>query len=506
MSVDRPVEIVSWAEDPASLINEPENERTRGWPFGYLPPADQKNWLQRAVGRWIDHLSQNGSSFDSMAVAADALDVGGSATIRLPDDVDNRAYFSPLIGGLSPAPDSVFNFGALAVDGRRTFVASADTVNPFTSLVALTFEDSRIGFDVTGPGVEEDLIQDLKSDGKTLVARWQEFDGGSPTGDTRIEFYDAGGDLSSPVSAEVFAGSVETVQDVIAIGSHVVVATKNVTTDTITLYGFETENYTVDWELDLREAGAIAGGAFNTGRGGVASNGEFISVYVTDGTDRFVFFFNADGTPPDGSPSTDWPDVIGYAEILPTDAGIGVSAQSLWIGDTCYIGTGSAVGAGAISAVQLRELKSPSEYVGEIDPEIVWRGSSLSTGDYVASMTTDGRRIYANVTDSADNSDVVFVALDTLRREQRDIPGIGDDVHWLVEDYILQINDPDQDTTDAIACDGMYIWCVRGVIGSDPINRVDLLSTAKHAQKFHRVDGGSRFRRPFHNLLVPVCD
>lgn len=51
--MSRPDEIVDWAEDSSAQTSEPSNERAGGFPFRYTPPAEQINWMWRAVGRWI---------------------------------------------------------------------------------------------------------------------------------------------------------------------------------------------------------------------------------------------------------------------------------------------------------------------------------------------------------------------------------------------------------------------------------------------------------------------
>ncbi len=54
--MSRPNEIVEWAEDSSAQTSEPTNERAGGFPFRYTPPAEQINWMWRAVGRWITWL------------------------------------------------------------------------------------------------------------------------------------------------------------------------------------------------------------------------------------------------------------------------------------------------------------------------------------------------------------------------------------------------------------------------------------------------------------------
>ncbi len=54
--MSKPTEIVDWAEGAGAQTSEPVNERAGGFPFRYVPPAEQVNWMWRAVGRWINWL------------------------------------------------------------------------------------------------------------------------------------------------------------------------------------------------------------------------------------------------------------------------------------------------------------------------------------------------------------------------------------------------------------------------------------------------------------------
>lgn len=51
--MSRPDENVDWAEGTGAQVSEPANERAGGFPFRYVPPAEQINWMWRAVGRWV---------------------------------------------------------------------------------------------------------------------------------------------------------------------------------------------------------------------------------------------------------------------------------------------------------------------------------------------------------------------------------------------------------------------------------------------------------------------
>ena len=495
MSVDRPDDIVKWAEDPASLISEPENERTRGWPFGYLPPADQKNWLQRAVGRWIDHLAQTGSAFDSMAEATEALDVGGSTTIRLHEDVENRPYFRDLV---IPFSDTGSVYQVPVTDGRRCFFARTESDGIGVSAFSLV--GGRIE-EVAATGRQERITVDFDSDGRSFVAAWGDAPGGTPSGDYIVDVFDAEGDLTSPQTLSFTGG--EEVTGVSCDGGHILVTTRTETESTdvyeFNIYGYTPENLTLDFTFDLPPNGIISGTNFRSGT--ARSNGDQIALFVVDQDDnRFVFFFHADGSKPTVSPSSDWPDVVAYTEILSTDTGLMSAGSILWIGPTLYVGTDSAVGSGAVSRINTISF-DPSEYQGEVESETVWRGDSLDYGVIAADLSTDGRYLYTSVFDVATN-ETAIVALDTQRVEHREVTGIADGVIWLAEEYIHHLDDADYDARMSIACDGFYIWASDGDY-SGGTNDVRLLSTNTLARRFVRADETSKHRSPFHHTLIP---
>ena len=119
MTIERPEDDVSWAEDPQAKTSEPVGERGRGWPFQYVPPAEQKNWLQRGVGRWIDYLGQGGR-FESLSELIDALDVGGTSTLA-PEDPYRAAEDTPIY-----TTENEIN--AVDSDGKRIFWREGTTV------------------------------------------------------------------------------------------------------------------------------------------------------------------------------------------------------------------------------------------------------------------------------------------------------------------------------------------------------------------------------------------
>lgn len=113
--VDRPTDDLTWAEDAESLIDEPTNERDRGWSFRHIPPADQVNWLQRATGRWVDWLSRGGN-FNEARNLIDALEPGDCAPLL---DENNAGKYTQIAQVPSPVK-------SMDTDGRYVVWASND--------------------------------------------------------------------------------------------------------------------------------------------------------------------------------------------------------------------------------------------------------------------------------------------------------------------------------------------------------------------------------------------
>ena len=194
MSVDRPDEIVSWAEDPASLINEPENERKRGWPFGYLPPADQKNWLQRAVGRWIDYLA-HGGSFREVYDLIDALETGDTSTLAV-----DQAPVGDLYGAIESSDDIL----AIDVDGKRVYWID-DTGTLHSALVEDI--DVRESFDLTTiAGFDASEFVGLSSNGAKVAVAFTDSSGADQEGNSALFDVD---DLTLDWSESVTATSTD---------------------------------------------------------------------------------------------------------------------------------------------------------------------------------------------------------------------------------------------------------------------------------------------------------
>lgn len=97
--ITKPDEEYRWAEGDQAQVSEPENERDSGWPFGFTPPSEQMNWLQRMVGRWIEwfehftetHVHDGGDdpeSVDQIDVE-DHVDYGENAEAEVENDTDS---------------------------------------------------------------------------------------------------------------------------------------------------------------------------------------------------------------------------------------------------------------------------------------------------------------------------------------------------------------------------------------------------------------------------------
>jgi len=100
MSVDqKPTDDVEWAEGGGALVDEPDDFRASGWPFGVVPPANHANWLQRSAGRWIkwlaskvdEHVHDGGTEPESVAKVdlTDHVDYGDFGEIEVTQDNNN---------------------------------------------------------------------------------------------------------------------------------------------------------------------------------------------------------------------------------------------------------------------------------------------------------------------------------------------------------------------------------------------------------------------------------
>lgn len=51
--MSKPTEEIEWAEGASAEVEEPDALRPGGFPFGFVPAAQQINWMWRTVGRWV---------------------------------------------------------------------------------------------------------------------------------------------------------------------------------------------------------------------------------------------------------------------------------------------------------------------------------------------------------------------------------------------------------------------------------------------------------------------
>ena len=135
---DRPNDTVGWAEDGASLIDEPSTERTRGFPFGYFPTSSQINWLYRAIMRWISYFrGSGGGGFDDLDELIDTLEVGECATLATP-----QLQPGEILGRLD-IPREIF---AIATDGDSIYFVEENGIGRYEVDTGLTFGPSPLPY------------------------------------------------------------------------------------------------------------------------------------------------------------------------------------------------------------------------------------------------------------------------------------------------------------------------------------------------------------------------
>lgn len=129
---NKPTDDLTWAEDPAALVAEPTNERTRGFPFEYIPPVDQVNWLQRAVGRWVNWIS-GGGKYKGSTEASQKLLPGDVGVMTLPDGFQAGRAGEPT--GVTIVDASGVGFGEGVHDGELYYVPYYDVFAPGTPAI-----------------------------------------------------------------------------------------------------------------------------------------------------------------------------------------------------------------------------------------------------------------------------------------------------------------------------------------------------------------------------------
>ena len=499
MSVDRPDEDVTWAEDPASLVSEPENERQRGWPFGYLPPADQKNWLQRAVGRWIEHLAGSGGTFDSLADASDDLGSGQTASIRVPEEMDAAQFFATVDTGAIP-DSKVALAGVVAHDGRRFWANTGSTFDPPVSgLSAFEFRDGAIS-EVAFSGTDERQAVSIASDGHRVAVVWQDFSEGTPSGDWTLEVYDAAGDLSSTLFTATSGD--EDFRLVECDGRYVYLATiEEVTAGnfTVEIRAYDTDasgaNPAPDWTASdtWADSQVIS----------LASNGRLIAAHIQedDDGDHTAAVYLADGSASSG-------DLFARAQVGRGQAGsvdpiAGDYGSMIWLDGRLYVGVFG--GAGRViegfSFLEEDTLENP-----EVEPTTFFKDPEHDGPGRAYYLSTDGEYIYCSVSTDTDGG---FSGIE--RRYvidpritagiAREIAG-GNDVNepFMGSLYRLETNEDSRRADAAGKADGLYLWALGGAPFA---NQVRIMSTQRHARRFYRADTESPNRYPFHHTLIP---
>ncbi|WP_406672405.1 hypothetical protein [Natronospira sp.] len=537
MSIDRPTEDPTWAEDPESLISEPENERARGWPFGYFPPADQKNWLQRAVGRWIDYLDRTGGgTFGEPAEAAEIMEPRATASIAVPPGVPLSRELDDLLDPLDVVDDSAStqSIGRVPVsDGRRVFITEIiEFSSPFRGRVA-AFEvrDGEIQrADDTGIFGEDIAPTAIDTDGHSLAVITE-----AVGGDDRrtLSAYDADGDLEEPRWRYDHESEVEEFD-----ASHVVcygewIAWVRMLDDTGSGTRFFVEGFAADqtgevsepdWSLEINAAGDLESTEEYV-CSGIASNGEFLAVHIhgdsnntTDVTnDSFVFLLDANGETPDID--VDQPDTVGIYEVASTTVGKPSMPHSdlrtvVWSGNRCYVGTRSDVRG--IESFHFRHVPDYSDYSDLVKPtlDLYWRSDTFGppegAGGVQVFLSTDGEDLLFS--SGADPASLHYRVLCDLRATVIGIQVGIDDPETAIRTQMVFEADPGDDWDERVdsfaSIDGLYGWSVAGSIdeGSPgaPPKALRALSLGRQSRQMVRTDPTDRFNRPFHGVLIPT--
>lgn len=187
---NRPTDDLTWAEDPAALVSEPTNERTRGFPFEFIPPVDQVNWLQRGVGRWIDYFA-GGGRLKGSTEASQRLAPGDVGALTLPDGFQaGRAGSST---GVTIVDASGVGFGEGTHDGEFYYVPYFDVFDPGIPAVESEIRIYAIS-DATGPfmvaalPVPDGQLASIRANGEVLALSSTVL---GATGVVSVDVYDA---------------------------------------------------------------------------------------------------------------------------------------------------------------------------------------------------------------------------------------------------------------------------------------------------------------------------
>lgn len=116
--MSRPTEEIEWAEGASAQVDEPDALRPSGFPFGFVPAAQQINWMWRTVGRWVKWL-KSGGGFPSISELINELEVGEAAPLLASSDFGAKGDVSALfVAGF----DSSLTVRDMCADGRQCWV------------------------------------------------------------------------------------------------------------------------------------------------------------------------------------------------------------------------------------------------------------------------------------------------------------------------------------------------------------------------------------------------
>lgn len=132
--MQKPNEDMDWAEAPGAQTSEPVNERAAGFPYRYVLPSEQINWLWRAVGRWIAWLAFQLRTFDSLDEFVAGTSPGEVAVVSNydPDERPGGIINAVLAGGRDVYADARYMLLAgednVTIRERRDLASTVGTL------------------------------------------------------------------------------------------------------------------------------------------------------------------------------------------------------------------------------------------------------------------------------------------------------------------------------------------------------------------------------------------
>ena len=446
MSNERPQDQVDWAESPEADTSEPTNERKRGWPFGSTPPADQKNWLQRMVGRWLDYLR---SSSSSVSEVSDSMSETEHRTITL----ENNGPTLGVLDEVEVADRYIVRPGATATNGRRFFAAPSPETLDSAELRSFRLADGQIQQSVIhsyDSAIE--YVSELRTDGRVVVADGTE----QGTTDTPI-LVEVTGD------AEFTIDTSEDSSTAVDCDGEFVYTVQGKTDPTY-------EIFVAGYDIDTAD-GANPAPTFTTdivpslpaGTWDVRScrsNGQFLAILLRDGTDYICVFYDIDEQ-----------DILFTFTLDIGLTGFG-TAQMEWMGDELFV-----AGSNSAQPANLERLSTAGQ-----------KSWDLIGSEGLSGLSTDGDFLYAY---SQDNNRLYKI--DPHRGS-----GTSDDDLIVHEEFVPEVD------IQASVCDGLVLWYFET---DDPASvdgtNFQVRYTGRQSRDFIKVDTSDRHRKPFHHTMIP---